>query len=63
MEEGILSEFDPETVKRRGREIGKARAVLPAAIADIKREARANGLTDSEIDAELEAWREENDES
>ena len=32
---------------------------LPEAIADLKREARANGLTDAEIDAELEAWRNE----
>jgi hypothetical protein len=32
---------------------------LPEAIADIKREAHANGLTDADIDAELEAWRNE----
>jgi len=32
---------------------------LPEAIADLKREARANGLTDPEIDAEFEAWRNE----
>jgi hypothetical protein len=32
---------------------------LPEAIADLKREARANGLTDAEIDSELEAWRKE----
>jgi hypothetical protein len=32
---------------------------LPEAIADLKREARANGLTDPGIDAELEAWRNE----
>jgi hypothetical protein len=32
---------------------------LPEAIADLKREARANGLTDADIDAELEAWRTE----
>ena len=32
---------------------------LPEAIADLKREARANGLTDAEVDAELEAWRKE----
>jgi hypothetical protein len=29
------------------------------AVADLKREARANGLTDAEVDAELEAWRKE----
>ena len=33
--------------------------VLAEAIADAKREARASGLTDEEIDAELEAWRAE----
>jgi hypothetical protein len=32
---------------------------LPEAIADLKREAHANGLTDADIDAELEAWRNE----
>jgi len=32
---------------------------LPAVIADLKREARASGLTDQEIDAELKAWRKE----
>ena len=32
---------------------------LPEAIADIKREARASGLTDQEVDAALEAWRRE----
>jgi hypothetical protein len=33
--------------------------VLAAAIADAKREARTNGLTDAAIDAELAAWRAE----
>jgi hypothetical protein len=28
-------------------------------IADLKREAHANGLTDADVDAELEAWRSE----
>lgn len=32
---------------------------LPEAIADLKREAHANRLTDPEIDAELKAWRKE----
>jgi Arc/MetJ-type ribon-helix-helix transcriptional regulator len=85
VEEGKVSEFDPEAVKRRGREklatlraairegldsgpaepfdmeaiLAAARADLPEAIADLKREARASGLTDPEIDAELEAWRNE----
>jgi hypothetical protein len=38
---------------------GRVRDVLAAAIADGKREARASGLTDEDIDAELEAWRAE----
>jgi hypothetical protein len=80
-----MSEFDPEAVKRRGREklatlraairegldsgpaepfdiekiLAEARANLPVAIADLKHEARASGLTDPEIDVELEAWRKE----
>ncbi len=33
--------------------------VLGVAIGDAKREARANGLTDEDIDAELDAWRAE----
>jgi hypothetical protein len=31
--------------------------ILAAAIADAKREARASGLTDQDIEAELQAWR------
>lgn len=38
---------------------GHIPAALAAAIADAKREARARGLTDEGIDAELEAWRAE----
>lgn len=38
---------------------GRARDVLAEAIADAKREARARGLMDEDIDAELEAWRAE----
>lgn len=38
---------------------GGVREALANAIAEAKREARANGLTDEEIDAELEAWRAE----
>jgi hypothetical protein len=41
--------------------LAAARADLPEAIADLKREARASGLTDPEIDAELEAWRVDGD--
>jgi hypothetical protein len=33
--------------------------LLADAIADLKQEAQANGLTDADIDAELEAWRAE----
>lgn len=35
------------------------RDVLRDFIADAKREARAEGLTDEEIDAELQSWRAE----
>lgn len=38
---------------------GHVRDVLAEAIADAKTEARANGLTDEDVDAELEAWRAE----
>jgi hypothetical protein len=38
---------------------GRIRDILAEAIADIKREARARGLSDEDIDAELEAWRAE----
>jgi hypothetical protein len=38
---------------------GRMRDVLAEAIAEVKREARANGLTDGEVDAELAAWRSE----
>jgi hypothetical protein len=38
---------------------GRARDVLAEAIAEAKREARAHGVTDEEIDAELGEWRAE----
>jgi len=38
---------------------GHLRDTLAEAIADAKREARAKGLTDEAIDAELQAWRAE----
>jgi hypothetical protein len=38
---------------------GRLHDVLAEAIADLKREARASGLTDDEIDAELATWRTE----
>jgi hypothetical protein len=38
---------------------GRIQEVLAEAIADAKFEARANGLTDQEIDAELAAWQAE----
>jgi hypothetical protein len=37
----------------------RVREFLEEAIADAKSEARKNGLTDADIDAELEAWRTE----
>lgn len=36
-----------------------ASSTLAKAMADLQREAQANGLTDEIVDAELEAWREE----
>jgi hypothetical protein len=38
---------------------GRIQEVLAEVIADAKLEARANGLTDQEIDAELAAWQAE----
>lgn len=38
---------------------GRAPSALAEAIAEAKREARASGLTDTDIDAELAAWRAE----
>jgi hypothetical protein len=38
---------------------GRARNVLAKAIVEAKRDARAHGLTDEEIDAELNKWQEE----
>ncbi|HEX5461076.1 MAG TPA: hypothetical protein VFX20_14015 [Steroidobacteraceae bacterium] len=38
---------------------GRARDLIEEAIAEARREARAKGLSDSEIDAELRAWRSE----
>lgn len=38
---------------------GRARDILAEAIAEAKQEARAQGLTDQQVDAELEAWRAE----
>jgi hypothetical protein len=65
-----MSEFDPEAVKRRGREkLIALRAAIregldsgpaePLNMEAIIAEARANGLTDPETDAELQAWRKE----
>jgi hypothetical protein len=36
---------------------GRVGDILAEAIADAKREARASGLTDEDVDAELDAWR------
>jgi hypothetical protein len=38
---------------------GRIREALADAIAEAKREARATGLTDDDIDSELDAWRHE----
>ena len=53
LDSGPAEPFDIEAI------LAEARGALPQAIADLKREARAGGLTDLEIDAELEAWRKE----
>ena len=54
--EAILAEARADYQRRKD-----AIMRLPEAITDLKREARANGLTDADIDAELEAWRNERD--
>ncbi len=38
---------------------GRVRDLLEEAVAELKGEARANGLTDADVDAELAAWRAE----
>ena len=38
---------------------GRVRDILAEAIAEAKREARSGGLSDEDIEAELEAWRAE----
>jgi len=38
---------------------GRVRDILAEAIADAKHEAHTSGLSDEDIDAELEAWRAE----
>lgn len=38
---------------------GRISDLLAEAIADVKREAHANGVTNEMVDAELEAWRAE----
>lgn len=52
--EAILAEAHADYQRRK-----ESLMRLPEAIAEIKREAHANGLTDADIDAELEAWRNE----
>jgi hypothetical protein len=46
----------PRTSMEVNRDV---RDLLKKALDDIKNEARANGLTDADIDAEFEAWRAE----
>lgn len=63
LDSGPAEPFDMEAIIAEARTDHQRRkdAImhLPEAIADLKREARANGLTDADIDAELEAWRTE----
>lgn len=70
----VMIPVDPETAKQLttaasreavGRYLSKLlkrehlNELLAEAIGEAKHEARANGLTDDEIDAELAAWRAE----
>jgi hypothetical protein len=63
--EADLALQDPARREAAGRYLsavlreGTAHQILAAEIALIKREAHANGLTDADVDAELEAWRAE----
>ena len=56
---------DPERRQAAGRYLkeamrdGSVRTLLTDAIADLKREAHGNGLTDEIVEAELEQWRRE----
>ena len=63
LDSGPAEPFDMEAILVEARANYQRRkdaiASLPEALADLKREARANGLTDADIDAELEAWRNE----
>ena len=54
-----LDRQNPGAPRTRMEFNGDARHLLKKALDDIKNEARANGLTDADIDAELEAWRAE----
>lgn len=60
LDSGPAEPFDMEAIIAEARADYQRRkdAImrLPEAIADLKREARANGLTDADIDAELETW-------
>ena len=60
LDSGPAEPFDMEAILAEARANYQRRkdAImrLPEAIADLKCEARANGLTDADIDAELEAW-------
>jgi hypothetical protein len=65
LDSGPVEPFDMEAILAEARADYQRRkdAImrLPEAIADLKCEARTNGLTDADIDAELEAWRNERD--
>jgi hypothetical protein len=60
----VMIPVDAEAAKAlerpaRREAVGRARDVLAEAIAEAKREARAHGLSDEEIGAELDEWRAE----
>jgi hypothetical protein len=53
----VKAEYDALAPECGLVEGGCVRGALATAVAEAKREARASGLTDEEIDAELDAWR------
>ena len=52
-----LDQQNPGAPRTGAEFTGDARELLEKALGDLKKEARANGLTDADVDAELEAWR------
>jgi hypothetical protein len=53
----VKAEYDALAPELELLNSGRIRDVLREAMADAKRQARAAGLTDEEVDAELDGWR------